>query len=105
MNSPFKTRPRRPQISIAGSAGSGKTTVGRRLATELAYHYHSTGSLQRATARSMGLTTLQLNRVAESDPGIDEEIDDGLDSLAGQERLVVDSRMAWHFLPRVFGFA
>jgi CMP/dCMP kinase len=101
MNNPA-TRLRRPQISIAGSAGSGKTTVGRSLAAELDYRYHSTGSLQRETARSMGLTTLQLNLVAENAPGIDEAIDGDLKSLAGLEHVVVDSRMAWHFLSDSF---
>jgi cytidylate kinase len=72
------------------------------LATELAYHYHSTGSRQRETARSLGLTTLQLNLVAENAPGIDETIDSDLRSLAGLEHIVVDSRMAWHFLPDSF---
>lgn len=102
MSSSLEPRQRRLQISIAGFLGSGKTTVGRRLAAELAYRYHSTGSLQRATARSMELTTLQLSRVAETVPGIDQRIDADLRSLAGQERLVVDSRMAWHFLPDSF---
>jgi cytidylate kinase len=101
MNIPA-TRIRRLQISIAGSAGSGKTTVGQSLATELAYHYHSTGSRQRETARSLGLTTLQLNVVAENTPGIDETIDSDLRSLAGLEHIVVDSRMAWLFLSDSF---
>ncbi len=102
MNSPFKVRLRRLQISISGSAGSGKTTVGRSLASGLSYGYRSTGSLQRETARSMRLTTLQLNHVAENVPGIDERLDDAVASSANEERVVVDSRMAWHFLPGSF---
>jgi cytidylate kinase len=50
----------------------------------------------------MGLTTLQLNQVAEDAPGIDETIDSDLKALAGHEHVVVDSRMAWHLLPGSF---
>lgn len=50
----------------------------------------------------MRLTTLQLNNVAENVTSIDEQLDGGVASLANQERVVVDSRMAWHLLPGSF---
>ena len=63
----------------------------------------STGEAQRQIATKRGISTLELNRLAEADPTIDEEIDSVFRSLASvTEPLVVDSRLAWHFLPAAF---
>jgi predicted cytidylate kinase len=93
---------RRRQIAINGSLGSGKTTVGRMLSEKLGWDYHSTGSVQRNIAQAMGLSTLELNHIAEKDRSIDERIDSIFKSLAAQDDVIVDSRMAWHFLPESF---
>ncbi len=93
---------RRRQIAINGSLGSGKTTVGRMLSERLGWDYHSTGSVQRNIAQAMGLSTLELNHIAEKDRSIDERIDSIFKSLAAKDDVIVDSRMAWHFLPESF---
>lgn len=87
------------RIALSGQIGSGKSAVGTRLAAALGYSYLSTGSIQRAIAARRGLTTLELNKVAATDPSIDKEIDDYLKiDVNAMERVVVDSRMAFHFL-------
>lgn len=95
-------RVRRRQIAINGSLGSGKTTVGRLLCDKMGWSYHSTGSVQRNIAQAMGISTLELNHIAEKDRSIDERIDSIFKSLAAQDDVIVDSRMAWHFLPESF---
>jgi cytidylate kinase len=51
----------------------------------------------------MGMDTLELNRLADTDPSIDERIDSVFISLANDPKgYVVDSRMAWFFIPRSF---
>ena len=87
-------------ITITGDLGSGKSTVAKSLASRLGFNSYSTGKVQREIARKRNITTLQLNELSEKDPSIDEEIDSVFISLKNDnEDLVVDSRMAWFFLP------
>src|SRR3974377_446142 len=86
------------RITIAGDIGSGKTTIARELARHAAVEMRSTGGIQRQLAAARGITTLELNRLAESDPSIDDEIDGYLKNLPAGD-LVVESRMAWRFVP------
>jgi cytidylate kinase len=87
-------------IAVNGDLGSGKSTVARGLAVQLHLPYISTGQIQREIAQSLHLTTLELNRLAERDPSIDEKIDGRLRNLPREMRhAVIDSRMAWMFVP------
>src|SRR6516165_773331 len=86
------------RITIAGDIGSGKSTVAKKLADWLGVEPHSTGGIQRQLARQRRLSVLELNKLAEDDPSIDREIDGYLMRLPTGE-LVVESRMAWHFVP------
>jgi cytidylate kinase len=92
------------RISIAGDIGSGKSTIAKAVAARIGVEPLSTGGIQRQLAAARGINTLELNRLAEADPSIDQEIDDYLRALPAGP-LVVESRMAWHFVPetcRVF---
>jgi len=87
-------------ITITGSLGSGKSTIAKMLAQKLGYPYYSTGEAQREIAQKMGMTTLQLNHLSDKDPSIDVQID-GIFKKMNQDgkTYVVDSRLAWHFMP------
>jgi CMP/dCMP kinase len=87
-------------IAISGALGSGKSSVAKHLAESLGLEFVSTGDLHRAIASGMSLSTLELNRLAEGDRSIDDQVDDVLRGLAVSGRaVVVDSRMAWWFIP------
>jgi cytidylate kinase len=90
-------------VTITGDLASGKSLVAKRICSLLNADYFSTGQIQREIAAKHGMTTLELNRFSEIHPEIDEEIDNRVKMLANDERQrVVDSRMAWHFLPDSF---
>lgn len=90
-------------ITITGDLGSGKSSMAARLTDQYGATRVSTGAVQRELAATLGMTTLELNQRADSDPTIDQQIDGIFASLATREDLlVVDSRMAWHFLPKSF---
>jgi cytidylate kinase len=87
-------------ISIAGNIGSGKSSVARRLSELTGWPIVSTGRLFRELAARRGLTVLELNQQAETDRSIDDEVDGHLRRLAASGKsAVIDSRMAWHFVP------
>ncbi|MFF5292757.1 AAA family ATPase [Paractinoplanes globisporus] len=85
-------------VVINGDLGSGKTTVSVLLARRLGVRRISIGDLYREMAAQRGLSALQLNLHAELDGKIDAYIDQiQCEIAASGERLVVDSRLAWHF--------
>jgi cytidylate kinase len=62
-----------------------------------------TGTIQRAIATRRGLTTLELNKISQTDRSIDDEIDSYVvETGKTQDRLILDSRLAWHFIPTAF---
>ena len=89
-------------ISITGDLGSGKSTVSKLLCGVLNYNYIYTGKIQREIANRYNMTTLELNKYAETHPEIDEEIDATFKSLNNSTDLIVDSRLAWFFIPNSF---
>ena len=89
-------------ISITGDLGSGKSTVSNLLCKQLNYEYVCTGKIQREIAHRHNMTTLELNEYSETHPEIDEEVDNTFKSLSGSDNLIVDSRLAWFFIPKSF---
>ena len=88
-------------ITITGQLGSGKSTVSKMLSTRLGWLYYSTGMAQRVIAQNRGITTIELNRLAITDPSIDHEIDSVFKNPPwGKNPCVVDSRLAFYFLPQ-----
>lgn len=88
-------------ISITGKLGSGKSTVTKELCNLWQCNKYSTGDAQRQLAQQRGITTLELNLISETDKSIDREIDSMFGKIAlSDEDLIVDSRMAWFFIPR-----
>lgn len=91
------------RISITGELGSGKSTVAKLLVQKLGVEFFSTGNFQREMAAKLSITTLELNHRADVDPAIDAEIDGRTKALdASGKSFVIDSRLAWRFLPRSF---
>ena len=92
-------------ISITGKLGSGKSTVCNLLKDRYGFEIYSTGAFQREVAREMGITTLELNKRLREDPSLDYVIDDAVKKLSierAQDKLIFDSRMAWHFAEKSF---
>ena len=91
------------KITLTGDLGSGKSVVSRILCEKTGFDYISTGYIQRQLAQEMGIDTLEMNRLADTDPSIDQRIDSIFVSLGDDPHgYVVDSRMAWFFLPDSF---
>ena len=93
-------------ITIGGRPGSGKSTAAKGIVEQMGYMHFSSGDLFRAISKEHGQDVLQSNLAAEKSDGvsaIDQLVDQRLRDLGEQEdQLVVDSRMAWHWMPGSF---
>ncbi len=81
-------------ITVGGLHGTGKTTYARRLAEDLRFRHVSAGDLFRAMAEAKGITLDELNRLAESDPAIDKEIDQRIKDEASMGNVILDGQLA-----------
>ncbi len=87
------------RITLNGTLGSGKSTIGKLLAARLGIPYISTGQMFREIGHISNLDALQVNLEAESNTAIDEAVDKKVQALnSSNEDFVLDSRMAWHFV-------
>lgn len=92
-----------PKITITGDLGSGKSVVSKILQQILGFEIYSTGKVQREIAARYGMSTLELNQYAETHPEIDDEIDSAFVRLnQAPAGYIVDSRLAWFFMPNSF---
>jgi len=90
-------------VTLAGSPGSGKSSTARAVAAALGFRHFSSGDLFRELAANRGESIEAMNISAEAQRDIDLEVDNLLqDIYRNQERLVIDSRMAWHWMPGSF---
>jgi|TARA_B100002003_G_C13993361_1_gene479874 cytidylate kinase len=89
-------------ITISGIAGSGKSSVAKKLAQKLTYAHYSVGDLMRAMAKERGVSLLELGKLAEKDKAIDLELDERQKALGKKDDFVIDSRLGFHFLKQSF---
>ena len=94
---------RKQIITIAGSLGSGKSSTARAVASALGFRHFSSGDLFRQLAAGRGESIEAMNISAEAQRDIDLKVDNLLREMyRTDERLVIDSRMAWHWMPLSF---
>ena len=90
-------------ITIAGSLGSGKSSTAKAVASVLKFRHFSSGDLFRQIAAARGESIEAMNISAEVQRDIDLRVDDLLKDLyRSEEKLAIDSRMAWHWMPGSF---
>jgi len=90
-------------ITIAGKPGSGKSTASKAIAHKLNFQHFSSGDFFRAIGKERGIDVFQANLVAEQEVDIDHLVDEKLRNLGSTEdNMVIDSRMAWHWMPYSF---
>lgn len=91
----------RSQITLAGEIFSGKSTIGKMVASRLNYQFLSMGDIFRKEARDKGLTVVELSKLYEG-TNADLKLDENLKALVNEPNLVVDGRMGWYFLKDSF---
>lgn len=90
-------------ITISGVPGSGKSTVAKLVAGKLGMRHYSAGDFMREAAAKRKISLLEISKLAEKDRSIDRELDD-MTARIGKtdDDFVIDSRLAYHFIPNSF---
>ncbi|MCM2339046.1 MAG: AAA family ATPase [Burkholderiales bacterium] len=89
-------------ITICGGLGSGKSSTAKKVAQILGYDHFSSGDFFRQVGLELGLSINEINKRAETDKKIDEMTDQKLRDLNDKNKIVIDSRTAYHWIPESF---
>ena len=89
-------------ITICGGLGSGKSSTAKLVAEKLGFRHFSSGDLFRQVGLEMELSINEINKKAETSPEIDKKTDEKLRNLRNEDKLVIDSRTAYHWIPESF---
>jgi cytidylate kinase len=89
-------------ITICGSLGSGKSSTADLVAKELGFQRFSSGDFMRKIALEMNISLNELSIKAENDESIDKKIDEEVRKAGEKEKIVIDSRLAFHWIPNSF---
>lgn len=90
-------------ITITGDLGSGKSTVAKMIAQRLGLQHYSSGDIFRKMAKDKGMDITAFNKSLESSKEADNELDKFVEKLGNeQDDFIIDSRLAWHFIPHSF---
>lgn len=87
-------------ISLCGDAGSGKSTIAKKLAEHLGWPNYYIGEIRRLKAKSLGMTLAEYNKIGEKNPNTDLEVDRFQEKLGKeQDNFIIQGRTSWHFIP------
>jgi predicted cytidylate kinase len=87
-------------ISFSGAPGSGKSTIAQDLAKKLAWPRYYIGIIRRRTAKERGLTLAEYNKLGETDPSTDFDVDEYQKKLGEDEdNFIIEGRTSWFFIP------
>jgi cytidylate kinase len=88
-------------ISFNGAEGSGKSTLAKKLADKLGWDHFYIGGIRREIAKKRGITLEEYNKLGETDPSTDLEVDEYQAELGeSKDNFVIEGRTSWHFIPR-----
>lgn len=91
------------KITLSGCVGSGKTTIGKLLATKLQYDFISIGNKTRQFAETNGMTITEFQEKCLSNPEMDIKIDLEFSSECNiAENIVIDYRLGFKFVKNAF---
>jgi cytidylate kinase len=89
-------------ITICGGLGSGKSSTAKEVAQVLGFKHFSSGDFFRQVGIELGLSVTETSKRAETDKKIDEMTDQKLRDMRNAEKVVIDSRTAYHWIPESF---
>lgn len=88
-------------IALSGSAGSGKTTIGKIIAEHFNLRFISIGSLFRELAMKHGLSLEEFHLIAEKDPKYDKQVDELAIREARKGNILIEGHLSCWILSNI----
>lgn len=89
-------------ITINGFPGSGKSSTANLVAKKLDFKRFSSGDFMRQIALERDVSLNELSIKAESSDEVDVRIDEAVRKAGKMKKIVIDSRLAFHWIPESF---
>lgn len=93
-------------ITVTGKPCSGKGTVSKLFCKKYNFKYVCTGDIFREYAKKFGYSSvLEFQQKADNVKQVDMLVDSYIENLGKtsiNENILIDSRLAWHFIPNSF---
>ena len=91
------------RITLSGSVGSGKSTIGKLLSKELNTDFVSVGNLSRQKSLLMGMDIDQFQAYLKNHPQLDKELDLFISNeMNSRIDFILDYRLGYHFIEKSF---
>jgi len=91
-------------LAISGLHGTGKSTVGRKLAEALNLTYFSAGDAFRGLAEIKGMTLEEFSKYVEENEKIDKKLDDKIVEVAKRGNTLAESQLSAYLLEDIADF-
>jgi len=91
-------------ITISGLHGTGKTTIGHKVADALGIRYFSAGEVFRGLADIMNISFIEFIKYAEENPDIDKKLDDKIIEISKKGNIITSSLLSGYLLSDVADF-
>jgi len=92
-------------ITITGKPCSGKSTIAKLLVEKHGFRRIGVGDIFKEEANRRGMSSEEFNAFCMNDPSFDFFIDEQTAKLGKElkgQKIIFDSRLAWHFVPQSF---
>ena len=87
-------------ITFNGPAGSGKSTIAKKVAEKLGWPHYYIGGIRRQKAQEKGMTLAEYNKLGENTPETDYDVDEYQKKLSLEnDNFVIEGRTSWHIIP------
>jgi predicted cytidylate kinase len=95
------------KITLFGLPGTGTSTIGKQLSKKLGYTFFSSGNAFRELAKSRyHMNLMDFTKYVENHLEVDIELDKYIESFGkSNSKIVVDSRLAFNFIPDSYKIA
>ncbi len=85
-------------ITISGLHGTGKSTIGKKIAEIFNLRYYSTGDAFRELAKEQNMSLKEFTEFAEKNPEIDIMLDKKINNIAIMGNIIIDSQLSAYIL-------
>ncbi len=91
-------------ITISGLHGTGKTTIGKKIANSLGIRFFSTGQAFRDLAKHMNMTIEEFVKYVDENPETDRKLDDKIIEITKKGDIITSSLLSGYLLADIADF-